>query len=592
MVPVDHDPFAAPQSTISKVLEPFTSYPAELAEKSTAAYNMMKEGAAKGAPSNSPLTQAAGALQTGLGGLGYVTSPITAAVTSLIGKPVERMTSGINSYVRGEPSPGIPHDLTDFATELAIPGMGLKELQSWNLVRLQHLPDTLGAFERTGVTPTLPSVVQNRGVSAASKYLGDTLVGGPISNATKTQFGQAANQAENIAGNISDVGEKSLAGERLQAGAQNFVKNVAPSKQDELYGQASALIDPRATSMLPQTFSAIGRINRMISDPAVRAFVTDKNFTKLQDTLYKSAANGGLTFDDLRQIRSQVRQLRPAEGSAVGVNKVAVNSIYDGLTQDMKNLAFGAGGPDALHAITRADQYTRALAATRTPAIQKIIDAKSGEDAFNTVTRMAGSNSAADWRRLMQVKQSVSPQDWNDLSATVIRHLGEPTAGSKTVGDAGFSPVSFMTKFSGLSDRGKDILFGGQSAPLRKSLDDLATVAGNLKRVEGLGNPSGTTRAGTVGATLVGLSNPVTFFPVLKALGTGAVAARILSSPKLVSGLAAIARARQANNKMALAFQMRRLPTLAAGDTEAVDAISKAVMGGASPVHAGEDQNQ
>src|SRR5258708_20652096 len=56
-----------------------------------------------------------GAANIALGGLGYVGSPITAAYRSLIGQPIEDVT-------------GIPRDYTEFAAQLATPGVGLPKI--------------------------------------------------------------------------------------------------------------------------------------------------------------------------------------------------------------------------------------------------------------------------------------------------------------------------------------------------------------------------------------------------------------------------------------------------------------------------------
>jgi hypothetical protein len=316
----------------------------------------------------------------------------------------------------------------------------------------------------------------------------------------------------------------------------------------------------------------------MISNPEVRSFVTDKNFKDLSD-LVRRAGEAGLSFDDLRELRTQVRNLRPAEGTKVGVNKVAVDRVYRALTDDMQAMALEAGGPQALRAIQQADRYTRALETVRKPAIMKVIDKPSGEGVFSDVLRLAQEGSGGDWRKLAQIRRSVAPQDWNDVAATVIRTLGKKTPGAVTsVDDVDFSPSTFMTNYSKLSDRGKTVLFGGsENVELRKALDSLATATGELKRAQTLGNPSGTARvtsASAVGPALL-------FFPVetLSTLGAGYATARVMTSPRLVRWLTGVTRARASGNTMMERYQIQRLPALTGGDQELLSALSALTSG-------------
>jgi hypothetical protein len=390
--------------------------------------------------------------------------------------------------------------------------------------------DIVGAFDRSNITPTLPTVSRNRGVGGMAQALNNSIAGTPISRSFAHQADQAAARAEQIAATRSNVGQGAVAGERAQQGAEQFRDTVAPARQGQLYDRASRLINPAARSPLSSTRRAIVRVESMISNPDVRALVTDKNFTRLADVI-KNAGRTGLSFDDLRQLRTQVRQLRPAEGSAVGINKVAVERIYDGLTMDMHALAQKAGGDAAVHAIRQADKYTRALETVRLPALDQLLSAKSGENAFAGILRMAQQGAGGNWKKLLQIKRSIGANAWDDISATVIREMGNPTPGAMTSVDLDqFSPSTFMTNFNKLSPQGKAILFGERTNPLRSALDDLSTAVGEMKRVQSLGNPSGTGRQSTAIATLFGIfSAPVA---TLGMLGTGHALSMLLTSPK------------------------------------------------------------
>lgn len=100
---------AAATPLLKQAVEPFTSYPDTYTEMRQEAQKKMGEGVEQ---LGTPGERLKGAFNTGIGALQYTMSPIDAAVRSIAGRPIERAT-------------GIPKEYTEFATELAIPGIGL-----------------------------------------------------------------------------------------------------------------------------------------------------------------------------------------------------------------------------------------------------------------------------------------------------------------------------------------------------------------------------------------------------------------------------------------------------------------------------------
>jgi len=105
-----------PQSTTAQdtgVLSPFTNYPGIYSQMRGEAGQQISEGLSRALGSEAPLSeQAKGLGQAALGAVGYVASPINAAYRAGVGQPVEQTT-------------GIPAPWTDFAAQLATPGLGL-----------------------------------------------------------------------------------------------------------------------------------------------------------------------------------------------------------------------------------------------------------------------------------------------------------------------------------------------------------------------------------------------------------------------------------------------------------------------------------
>lgn len=100
-------------SPVGKALSPITSYPATYDRMNKDAREQVSHGVDQlTASGNGAWETAKGAGNVALGGLGYVASPISAAYRSIAGQPIEDVT-------------GIPREQTEFALQLATPGIGI-----------------------------------------------------------------------------------------------------------------------------------------------------------------------------------------------------------------------------------------------------------------------------------------------------------------------------------------------------------------------------------------------------------------------------------------------------------------------------------
>jgi hypothetical protein len=94
-------------NALQKAIEPVTSYPETYARMNKEARDQMSEGVEQ-AQRGTVYDAAVGAGKTALGGLGYVTSPINAALRTVVGKPLEENT-------------GIPKEYSEFAAGMLLP---------------------------------------------------------------------------------------------------------------------------------------------------------------------------------------------------------------------------------------------------------------------------------------------------------------------------------------------------------------------------------------------------------------------------------------------------------------------------------------
>jgi hypothetical protein len=99
-------------SPVGKALSPITSYPETYQRMNQDARDQVSKGVDQISNADGAWDVAKGAGNVAFGTLGYVSSPINAAYRSVIGQPIEDIT-------------GVPREYTEFATQLATPGIGL-----------------------------------------------------------------------------------------------------------------------------------------------------------------------------------------------------------------------------------------------------------------------------------------------------------------------------------------------------------------------------------------------------------------------------------------------------------------------------------
>lgn len=443
---------------------------------------------------------------------------------------------------------------------------------------------TVQAFDRSDVDPSLVTALESRAAKVGAEMLKNTPAGGPVQRSVVGNTEQAGARAERIAGTLTDVGDAATAGGRVREGASEFVEATIPARQSQLYNEASNLIGDAGVSPLSHTLQTLRDIEGQISSPAIREFLTDSNAAALTATI-RADAPKGVSFNDLRELRSRVRKLKPSQDTKVGISKTVINRIYDSLTRDMETLARRSGGEDAVTALKKADLFTfRMLGAEGAPVkvLRELTEGKSDEAIYAKLMQWSGKTAGADVRNLELVKRAVPQERWNDFVGAMIRNMGRATPGQVSAADAPqWSPASFMTSYERLSPRARTLLFN-ENAALRSALDDLLIVAGKLKEVARLGNPSGSGSHMISAGTGAGVfAAPIT---TLTTLGLGNAAARILTNPTLARKLTGAYRiALQTRNMPAARADMswrsyiRSLSGIAANDNEAAQALAKLV---------------
>lgn len=124
-----------PQRVASEAISPAAEYLPRQMAAARGGMDMMSQGFGNIGAMESPLGVAQGVGQVGLGALGYLGSPITAAyqgitepATNLVGQPIEKVTEGV-----------IPAEATGAALTALAPGAGLTRLPGGRMTPTQRL---------------------------------------------------------------------------------------------------------------------------------------------------------------------------------------------------------------------------------------------------------------------------------------------------------------------------------------------------------------------------------------------------------------------------------------------------------------------
>ena len=390
------------------------------------------------------------------------------------------------------------------------------------------------AAQRVGATVPRFATAEGMGATRLGELVGKyPVIGDPIPQSiteTGKQLGAAAERAAGPAATTPYA-----AGTSLKGGLRDWIDTTSSSRVSDAYGQVGKLL-PNARQDLSTTRDAVGDIvgRRQaagLADGEGEAVKFVKNATQNMP--------GGMTYEGIQNLRTRVRQ-KINDLITPTPEKAELKQIYGALSGDLDSVV-AQGGPQAKAAYSKASAMAKADAGRR-EALQKIVGAEgdqTGEGVFNRVQGMASSKGAGDAKTLAQARRSVSPEEWNKLSSSVVARMGRDPEGN-------FSPERFSTAYGNLSPAGKKLLFAGQGN-LQQSLDDIAAISARLKQQKPLGNISGTAQQIIGHSMLGGIAPAVTgalfgapsgLVGLAAEMGGAHVAARMLSRPATASSLA------------------------------------------------------
>lgn len=237
----------------------------------------------------------------------------------------------------------------------------------------------------------------------------------------------------------------------------------------------------------------------------------------------EAAGQRPVTLRDLRELRRKVRLAQESPALSQSVDNASLQRLEAALTEDI----YRAAG-DAAPNLQRADRWYRRGRGRINDVLSDFFEADPGR-AIPRILQLARPDGNA--RSIAVLRQSMKPDEWRTVAASIIDHMGQPTAGSADVGARiGFSVQRFATAYRAMSPQARRAIFGARGGPrgagarrlndLADELDNLARVAQNLKGVEARANFSGSASHIQTGAfSALGLANLPALIGTIAAMG-------------------------------------------------------------------------
>lgn len=319
-----------PVSPMAKALEPITSYPETYSTMNKEAREQMSHGVDQLSSPSGAWDVAKGVGNVGLGALNYVTSPISAGLRTVVGKPVEENT-------------GIPKEYSEFAASLAIPGMGLKSAAPI-LGEAKAIAPTREALETAAdqgfkAAKTSGAVVPAEHITGLAQQARASLENEGfrdyLAPKTFSVLKELETPAEGAGANISD-----LHGMRRVLSKASM--STDPTER-EAAGRVISSLDSYLSNVSPELKDAIKNYGALKRSERVEEAVSKAD-------LSAAAANSGQNIDNATRQKFKSILLSPkarrgySEGELGQMEKIVRGSYTGDAMRFLGNLLGGGGG--------------------------------------------------------------------------------------------------------------------------------------------------------------------------------------------------------------------------------------------------------
>lgn len=408
-----------------------------------------------------------GALQLVGGPIEAITSPFTGVVRSMLSRPLEQDT-------------GIPKEITEMAVPLAIAKTGAagKAATAVDKIRgVETTADKVGLVERAGnLGVDVPKVAMSEGIvpqtaSAASNLPGANSPYVNTSNKMAAQMGGASERvAEHLGGGAKSTPLNTGSGVREgitdYAGRGGVLSNRISQLENEVY----TMIPAQAKAPVSNTYNQAVKLQQEFE--GAHPGTKDLNPT-IQKVLDGVTNPGGMSFEGLRSLRTEVGETLKRGVMPDGVSDGQLRSLYKSLSDDIRDAAKMHAGPRGEQMWERVNAFERA-ADKRRGTLEKIIGtpnaARSDERIAESLLDMARSGKSADSQKLGMVKRVIPAEDWGRVQSMAVQRLGWIGEGDARM----FDPAKFYRDYSRMPEEAKGVLF---PRPIRNALDTIGDLS-------------------------------------------------------------------------------------------------------------------
>lgn len=457
-------------------------------------------------------------------------------------------------------------------------------------------------FANAGVDPTLAAT--NQGAAAgATKLIGENFIAGVgVRSRLNRSIRQTAERVRGLQRRIAGGGEaqgRLQAGEGVQTALRRFARDgdmpsPRPGDNPRHIRVRDWSFPAKARAVYDDVFGRLAdEEQRMIGQVEGRIVTTDATERTLQDILRdrvsglhsrRAMANprlqeieaailadqrtGQLRFQDLRQWRSAVREMRRDPGLRGNVADADLARLEGALSNDIYESASLIGGQAAAD-LRSADRWyarvTQRIRGALDPFVPKGDYVGGGERAFRRIVEIGSQGGSENARQLSMLRSALRDDEWRVVSSSIVEELGHPMPGSPDALEPdAFSIARFGTRFARLSDEAKTIFFGpNRPGTLRAELETLARVAKYQEGVERMANNSRSGVAMQNFATGGAMLNPSLWGPTVATLTGMAAMGEIMTHPAFVRWLNSVSRSGGAGG---MRRQLAALAQLAARD--------------------------
>ena len=393
--------------------------------------------------------------------------------------------------------------------------------------------DLIAKFESLGIEPVAAAVGRKGMLGRMGAGFEQMATAGPIlqkqAERVVVQLDSALQSISSRMGQIRTVNEAGAALKKTVDAAEKRIRDGFSKKYDDVFEEIGA--DTIVTEMTSVN-AALQPVLRQLAELPADAQPTGQllALVKKYDALSKFAETGNMTFQQLRDLRTQLRLIRSKKISGTqGDYDRMVDDIYKGITDDLA-IAANSVNPKLGAKLKAIDTERAIFADTAQKTFDKIRSFDADNQAFDHLLTSAKGMGKEGVKALQRLRENFTPEEWGDVASSALYNLGRERAGAQVGEAAEFSVATFMTRLSEIKKNGPEAfeaLFGGtQFAGVSEDLMKLVDVVGALKEVKRY----------TAFSNSPGAINQMIFWQALSSAGTGLAAGDVLGAAAAIGG--------------------------------------------------------